>query len=148
MCQAWKHGGALTCMVLNGPCLAGQHTPPELCLVVMFPVAECLVRAPAKLAVKTVCRELFSGKGQTDIREELAIKIRKAINTLLGIIYFNFVFALKLWKIHQTQDYQVTNRCMNMPKCKITFSIIILLSFLFFGPYLKRLWITHQIGFM
>jgi hypothetical protein len=85
-------------------------------MAVMLPVAECLVRAPAKLAVKTVCRELFSGEGQTDIREELITTIRKAINTLMGIIYFNSIFVLKLWKIHQTQDYQENNRCMNMPK--------------------------------
>lgn len=87
MYQTRSHDGALTCVVLNGPRLAGQHPPPELRVAVMFPVAECLVRAPAKLAVKTVCRELFSGEGQTDIREELTTRIRKAINNQ-GIVFF------------------------------------------------------------
>lgn len=87
MCLAWGHGITLTCMVLNGPRLAGQHTPLELCVAVMFPVAECLVRAPAKLAVKTIGRELFSGEGQRDTWGELTTRFRKAIYTLLGSIF-------------------------------------------------------------
>lgn len=50
-----------TCVILNGSRLAGQHTPLELHVIVMFPVAEGLVRAPAKFTVKTVCWKLFSG---------------------------------------------------------------------------------------
>lgn len=76
----------LTCMVLNGPCLAGQHTPLELCMAVVFPVAERLVRAPAKLAVKAIGRELFSGEGQTDTWGELTTRLRKVIDILLDNI--------------------------------------------------------------
>lgn len=133
-------------MVLNRPCLAGQHTPPELCMAVMLPVAECLVRAPAKLAVKTVCRELFSGEGQTDIREELITTIRKAINTLMGIIYFNSIFVLKLWKIHQTQDYQENNRCMNMPKMFTKSHLALPFFFLFWVRLQKDYGLLIKLG--
>lgn len=80
-------------MVLNGARLAGQHAPLELRVAVMFPVAEGLVRAPAKLAVKTIGRELFSGEGQTDTWGELTTRFRKAINTqniFLKIILYLF----------------------------------------------------------
>lgn len=87
VCLAWSHGSTLTCVVLNGPCLAGQHTPLELCVAVVLPVAERLVRTPAKLTVKTVCWELFSGEGQTDTKRKLTTSIRKAINSLLGNIF-------------------------------------------------------------
>ena len=88
MCQAWGHGVTLTCMVLNGPRLAGQHTPLELRVALVFPVAERLVRAPAELAVKTIGRELFSGEGQRETWGELTTKFRKAIYTLPGNIFF------------------------------------------------------------
>lgn len=87
MCLAWSLGVTLTCMVLNGPCLAGQHTPLELCMAVVFPVAERLMGAPAKLAVKTIGRELFSGEGQTDTCGEITTRLGNVINILLGNIF-------------------------------------------------------------
>lgn len=75
-------------MVLNGPRLAGQHAPLELRVAVVFPVAECLVGAPAELAVKTIGRELFSGEGQRDTWGELITGFRKAIHPLLGNFFF------------------------------------------------------------
>lgn len=88
MFLAWGHGISLTCVVLNGPRLAGQHAPLELCVAVMFPVAERLVGAPAELAVKTIGWELFSGEGQRDTWGELTTRFRKAIDTLLGNFFF------------------------------------------------------------
>lgn len=52
---------SITCVILDWSCFAGQHTPLELHMIVVFPVTECLVRTPAKFTVKTICWKLFSG---------------------------------------------------------------------------------------
>lgn len=63
-----------TCMILNGSCFAGEDTPLELHVIVMFPVTERLVRAPAKLTVETICWKLFSGwEGKTETSRERQI---------------------------------------------------------------------------
>lgn len=65
---------SVTCVILNGSGFAGQHTPLELHVIVVFPVTERLVRTPAKLTVKTICWKLFSGwKGKIETSRERQI---------------------------------------------------------------------------
>jgi hypothetical protein len=74
----------------------------------MLPVTECLVRAPAKLTVKTICWKLFSGwEGKTETRETGKFNHSEYVHGQHD--FYNFMSVRKFWERLKIQDYEETN---------------------------------------